>query len=195
MLNVFRKGQLTNYKIFLGADTIVSFAMGLFGPFWAVFILEFGDSSIESLGFAVGIMILAQSLTAYFAGKFSDRFGRKGFMVGANLAIAMIIFSYTLVESLVQLYAVQVMFGIVTAISGTAESAFLGDITERATRGRDVGKLNAITGIAAALAMMGGGILVGGFGFNIIFYAVAGFFFLSAVLLLLIKEKRMPTAE
>jgi len=181
-------GRLTNYRIFVISYTIVSFAMGIFGPFWAVFILEFGDS-VESLGFAVGLMILAQSLTSYFAGRLSDRFGRKRFMVGANIATGVIIFSYTLIGSVTQLYILQVVYGVVTAISGTAESAFLGDITEKSTRGSAVGKLNAVTGVAAALAMMGAGVLIGGFGFSVIFYTVSVFFVLASFVLLFIKEQ------
>ena len=188
MLNLLSR-RLTNYRVFVAADTIVSLAMGIFGPFWVVFILGFGDS-VESLGFAVGLMVLAQSLTSYFAGKLSDRFGRKGFMVGANVAVGAIIFSYTLIESVTQLYILQAIYGVVTAISGTAESAFLGDITEKSTRGSAVGKLNAVTGVVAALAMMGAGVLIDGLGFSVIFYAVAAFFILASLVLLLVKEQR-----
>lgn len=111
-------------------------------------------------------------------------------MIGANVAVGLIIFSYTLIESVMQLYILQVVYGVATAISGTASSAFLGDITERATRGSKMGKLDAITGVVGAVATMSVGILADDFGFNIIFYLVAGFFVLSSIILLFIKEYR-----
>ena len=58
----------------------MSFAIGLFMPFWIVFIQDFGGS-IESFGFAIGLMAFVQSISSYFAGKLADTFGRKIFII------------------------------------------------------------------------------------------------------------------
>ena len=57
--------NLINYRIFLFSATS-SFGLGLFMPFWIVFIQDFG-SGIEQFGFTIGLMVLAQSVTSYFA--------------------------------------------------------------------------------------------------------------------------------
>lgn len=191
MLGIFNRSHFTftNYGILLSSSAIISLGMGLWGPYWVVFIQDFG-SSVESLGFAVGLMVLAQSLTAYFAGRFSDRFGRKPLIVASSVVSAVLIFGYTLITSILQLYALQILFGIFSAVGSTAESAFWGDITKRKTRGRDIGRRDATLGIVAGLALMGGGKLAGEFGVEVIFYLVAGFFLLSSLVLLLIREPR-----
>ena len=181
--------RLVNYRILLSSDAIDSFALGLFGPFYVVFIQDFGNS-FESFGFAIGVRVLAGSVTSYFAGSLSDRIGRKKLLVGTGFAFAAIIFTYTLITSLVELYALQVVAGVVGTASSTTSEAFLGDITEEKSRGKDVGRLYAITGIAAALAIMGGGYTLRWFGVEVIFYSVAALLVISTLILLSIKETR-----
>ena len=111
-------------------------------------------------------------------------------MVGAGLAIAVIIVSYTLITSLVELCVLQVVYGVVGAVDSTAGSAFLGDTTEKDSRGKDVGRLHAITGVTAALAIMGGGYTSRWFGIDVIFYFVAALVVASTLILLFIKETR-----
>jgi|TARA_Y100000310_G_scaffold162223_1_gene162191 MFS family permease len=177
-----------NYRILLYSNSIVAFSMGLFMPFYVVFIQDFGGS-IESFGFAFGLMILAQSSTSYFAGKYSDKFGRKIFLIVPGFLITILIILYTLITSLIQLYILQIILGISSAIQQTMETTMLGDVTEKVSRGANIGKYHAIIGVAAAIAMMGGGYVVGQLGIEIIFYIVAAFSLISTILLFYIKEK------
>lgn len=179
--------RFANYKIFLVSSSVLGFAFGLFAPFWIVFIQQFGDG-IQQFGFSIGLMVLAQSLTSYFSGKFSDKLGRKIFLIIGGVFLALIVFAYTLIESLLQLYVLQVLNGVATAILMTMETTFLGDVTKRKSRGLNVGKYHAIVGIMSAIAMMGGGFVVGEFGFKVIFYIVSGIIFISALVILKIKE-------
>ena len=59
---------------------------------------------------------------------------------------------------------------------------------KKINRGTNVGKYHAIAGVLASIAMMGGGLLAGKVGINIIFYITAGFFFISSIILFYIKE-------
>ena len=69
--------------------------------------------------------------------------------------------------------------------------AFLGDITKKARRGRDIGKYNALLGIAEAAAIFVGGFLTGIFGFEIVFYIVALIFIGSTTVLFRVKEAKI----
>ncbi|MBN1274728.1 MFS transporter [Candidatus Woesearchaeota archaeon] len=180
-------GRPSNYRVLLASTTVLSFSLGLFVPFWIVFIQDFGGS-IESFGIAIGLMALVQSITSYVAGKHSDKLGRKRFMIAAGLALVIITIAYTLITKIWHLYVLQVLIGIAQAVQMTMEATMLGDYTEKARRGTDIGKYHAITGVLGALAMMGGGYVVGILGITIIFYLVAGFFLASTLLLLPIKE-------
>jgi MFS family permease len=177
-----------NYRVLLYSNSIVAFALGLFMPFYIVFLQDFGGS-IESFGFAFGLMALAQSLTSYFAGKYSDKFGRKIFLVVPGFILTIVVILYTSITNLIQLYLLQIVLGISSAAQTTVESTMLGDLTEKVSRGADIGKYHAVIGVAAAIAMTGGGYVVGQLGINIIFYIVAAFFFISTILLFYIKEK------
>ena len=74
--------------------------------------------------------------------------------------------------NLIQLYLLQIVLGISSAAQTTVESTMLGDLTEKVSRGADIGKYHAVIGVAAAIAMTGGGYVVGQLGINIIFYIV-----------------------
>ncbi len=180
--------HIRTYRLLLAARSVVAIAMGLFVPFWIIFIQGFGQS-IETFGFALGLMALAQALTAYFIGRHSDFLGRKPFLIMAGFATSGVIIGYTFITSLIQLYVLQVLDGIMTTVDATMEQTLLADVTEKVSRGADIGKYRAITGVLTALAMMSGGYIVGQLGINIIFYIAAGLIFLSTLALFYIKEE------
>lgn len=182
----FRK--LGNYRIFLFSNSVLAFAMGLFSPFWIIFIQDF-NKSIEKFGFSIGLMLLAQSITSYFVGKYSDKLGRRIFLIIGGFASGVVIFAYTLITSVIQLYFIQVIDGIITSIQNTMETTYLGDITKKVKRGTDIGKYRAVVGIMAAFAMMGGGFIVGRLGFKIIFYITSIFVLISTLILFNVKER------
>jgi len=179
--------QFDNYKIFLLSNSTLALALGLFTPFYIVFIQEFGGG-IEQFGFSIGLMVLAQSITSYFTGKYSDKFGRKIFLIIGGFALSGVTFGYSLISTLIHLYILQILNGIMNAMQMTMETSFLGDITEKLSRGTDIGKYHAIVGIMTAITMMGGGFIIGELGFKIIFYITSTIIFLSTFILFRIRE-------
>lgn len=185
-MQIVKRTCVSNYNLFVTANALVSFALGLLGPFWIIYAQNL-VGSIEFLGFAVGIRVFSYSLTTYFVGALSDKFGRVAFIVAGGIISGVIMLLYTMVTSLTELYILQTIFGIAGAMQVTASTALLGDITEKNSRGKDVGKMNAATGIAGALAIIVGGIVAGKLGIEAIFYVIAGFFFISSALILFMK--------
>lgn len=181
--------NLGNYNIFVISRSLLSFTLGLLGPFWILFIKDFKGNSIEQFGFSLSLAIFANAVTSYYVGKYSDKLGRKAFLIYSGIAAGVVTFSYTLIGSLMQLYILQILDGIVSAVQSTTGTAFLGDITKKKSRGKDIGKFDAITGVAAAIALIVGGLLVGQFGYEIIFYIASALLILSSLVLIPIKEK------
>ena len=179
--------RILNYRLFLLSSSVVALAIGLFMPFYIVFIQNFGGS-IQSFGLAIGLMAIAESVTAYFVGKHSDLLGRKTFLVIAEFSTAAIIIAYTLITTLTQLYVLQIINGVIQAMEGTMVATLLADVTVKETRGTDIGKYRATTGIIAGLAMIAGGYIVGALGINIIFYITAALMCISGLVVLQIKE-------
>ena len=180
--------SLGNFRVLLLSTSILSFAEGLFMPFYIVFLQQFGGS-IEQFGFSVGLLSLTGAITSYYSGKHSDVFGRKPLLIIGFLSFGLIVLAYTLITEIWQLYILQVLNGSIGALIYTMTTALLGDLTKKASRGTDIGKFHAVVGILAALAMMGGGIVVGSQGYKVIFYATALLTFLSTLILLYVKEK------
>lgn len=179
--------DLSSYKIFLISNSILAFAIGIFTPFWFIFVNDFGGG-IEQFGFAIGIMVLAQSVTSYFSGKISDKIGRKLPLLIAVFSLSATVFGYTIISSVTELYILQVLNGVAGAILLTMESTFLGDLTRKSSRGSNIGKYHFAVGVTSSVAMMGSGFLINEMGFKFAFYMVSLIILMSGILLLRIRD-------
>lgn len=166
----------------------MAFAFGLFGPFYFLFINDLGGS-IENFGVAIGLVVLSGALLSLITGKYSDKFGRKPFLIIGGYASAIIVFLYTIISSLWQLYLLQIFNGVILSLFETSESSFLGDITKKQKRGTEIGKYKAYIGIAESLAIFLGGFLAGKFGFEIVFYIVSIIFIISTTIMFRLREQ------
>jgi len=176
-----------NLKIFTFSNSLMALAFGLFGPFYLIFINDIGGS-IENFGIAVGLVVLSGALVSLVAGKYSDSIGRKTLLIFGGYASAIIVFLYTIISSIWQLYLLQIFSGLIISVFETSESAYLADITEKQKRGADIGKYGAYVGFAEALAIFAGGFLAGEFGFKIIFYFVSIVFLISTTIMFRLRE-------
>lgn len=175
-----------NLKIFYISSVIFDFALGFFGPFWFLFLSDFGGG-IEQFGYAVALMTIASAVTSLYAGRYSDKFGRKKMILLSTIALAGIVFAYTLVESIWSLYVLQVLYGVAMSVQGTNEASLIGDLTEEDTRGTNIGKLHFYTQMAAAVAMITAGVIGAHFGLHVVFYITALLMLFSAVMVLKLK--------
>ena len=177
-----------NFRIFTFSNSLMALAVGLFGPFYYIFINDMGGS-IENFGIAAGLLVLSGAIFSLFAGKFSDKIGRKPFLIVGGFASAIIVFLYTIIDTNWQLYLLQIFSGIITAGFETAEGAYLGDLTDHNKRGEEIGKYDALIGVSEAVAIIAGGFLVGKFGFETVFYIVSFVCLISTFVMLGLKEK------
>ncbi|MBR9705497.1 MFS transporter [Candidatus Pacearchaeota archaeon] len=176
-----------NLKIFTLSNSLMALAFGLFGPFYLIFINDIGGS-IENFGIAVGLVVLSGAFISLIAGKYSDSIGRKPLLIIGGYASAIIVFLYTIIGSVWQLYLLQIFSGLIISVFETSESAYLADITEKEKRGADIGKYDACVGFAEAFAIFAGGFLAGGFGFEIVFYIVSIIFLVSTTIMFKLKR-------
>lgn len=181
------KFRRKNFKIFTLSNSLMALAVGLFGPFYYIFINDFGGS-IENFGIAAGLLVLSGTLFSLFSGKISDKIGRKPFLIVGGFASAIIVFYYTMINSLWQLYLLQILSGIITADFETAEGSYLGDLTTNEKRGEEIGRYDAMIGIFEAIAIFTGGFLAARFGFEFVFYIVSAISLISTLIMLKLKE-------
>lgn len=176
-----------NLRVFTASNALMALATGLFGPFYLIFINDFGGS-IENFGVAVGLVVLSGAIFSLIAGKYSDTIGRKPLLIVGGYASAIIVFLYTVIGSLWQLYLLQIFSGLILSAFETAEQSYLADITEKQKRGADIGRYDAYGGFAEALAIFAGGFFAAQFGFETIFYFVAALFVISTTTLFWLRE-------
>ncbi len=162
---------------------------GLIGPFYVVYVEKL-SGGMEKLGFAFSIMILFQSITSYFAGRFSDKLGRKPFLVVTAYTDAAILLFYTIITETYQLYLLQGILGITNGISDTIRTSLLGDLTVKERRGTAVGKFNAAISLGSAAGLLLGGFVAKFYGIKSLFYIASVVVALSTVLLFFIKEDK-----
>lgn len=168
-------------KIFFYSNSIFFFAIGLFSPFLILHIQEI--AGLQWFGLALGITLTSQAITNIYIGRLSDKMERKSLLFFSSVSIGVIILLYTLVTSLWQLLLLQILYGITTATHQTNEMSLLGDITQKETRGSNIGRYNSIVTAATGIAMILGGYAVSLLGINIFFYIIACIVFISALIL------------
>jgi len=176
-----------NLLLFTTVSSIWAIVFGFIGPFY-VLQVEKLSGGMEKLGIAFSIMVLVQALTTYFAGRFSDKLGRKPFLFLTAYTDAVTLFLYTVIKETYQLYLLQAMLGITNGIAGTIGTSLLGDLTIKEKRGRTIGRFNAIVSLFAATGLFLGGYLVKLYGLKSLFYVASIVVVCSTIFLFFFKE-------
>lgn len=181
--------RLSNMTIYTVYASFWKFAFGLMSPFIVLFMKDL-SGSVEQVGIASALLVFVFSVIAYFAGKYSDKFGRKPVLILFLYAESIAILSYAFVQTVVQLYILQILLGALSAVTGIVDFSLISDITSKKTRGAQIGKLLLIVGMFNAAALVIGGYLVGRFGYDVIFYLVSAVGFIGTTALFWIKEDK-----
>lgn len=159
----------------------------------------FGLSTALVSGIVLALFGVANSLGQPFAGRLSDRLGRrKAFVVGGLLAFAAANFSLSLAGTYTTLIGVRILQGLSAALTVTATVALVNEISVTGNRGRNMGTYNAfrLTGFGAGpllsgVVIEGGPYAVAGLavtGFEAAFYIATSAALVSALLVALLVE-------
>ncbi len=177
-------------KILLYVSLIASFAIGLLGPIYAIFVEEIGGSILDAgIAYAIfsiftGILIISFGSTKFFA-----RNTRKIVVLGYFI-LALGNLGYLLVKSPIHLFIVQVVLGIAVGILEPAwDSIYAARLSEKQECKRWSlwsGSTYFLVGIAAIF----GGFLASTFSFKILFLIMGALSVISAIIsLAILKEK------
>ncbi|MFB6217168.1 MAG: MFS transporter [Candidatus Aenigmatarchaeota archaeon] len=165
----------TELKILNAASAFSVFAAGLFGPFYAVFIKEIGGGAFIA-GSSYSIYAIAAGVLIYFSSRLEDGDVDTQKLVVLGYFLATLgFFGYLFVENPVQMFAVQAIVGVATAVRSPA-------FDEVYSRNLDEGRYAyewgvwesmywVVTGVSAFVA----GFIIQNFGFDILFIAMGSF--------------------
>lgn len=171
----------------------------------------FGLPTSLVAGLVLGLFGIASSLTQPFAGRLSDRLGkRKTFVVVGLVVFFLVNLALAWADSYVVLFGLRIAQGMAAALTITASIALVNEVSHGGTRGRNMGLYNAFRLVGFGAGPLAASLLVeaGPFpvawreapitGFEASFYVAAAGAFVSVILVLLLvddPDETEPTRE
>lgn len=147
-------------KTLLVASMMSTFAFGLLGPIYAIYVGEIGGDILDTSGswaiymFVTGVLII-------FMGKIEDSKLNKPLMIVLGYFIsAMAALGYIYVQTPAQLFIVQFALGVATATMTPAWDAIYSRSLDKGKEGFEWSLWEGGTNIFAALAAIAGGLIV-----------------------------------
>jgi len=138
------------------SQSVWLFGSGIVFPFYVIFTKQIG-ANFTQFGIAYALFSLAAAGTHLVVGRWSDRFGRKPFLVINAWGVAAIFLLFPLVTAIWQVYILQVVLGVFGAMHRTSEKALVADLTPESGRGAAIGAYHGWVSVASALAVIAGG--------------------------------------
>ncbi len=187
-------------KILVSSDVVLYFALGLFSPIFAIYVIErIEGGTIAAVGIAATMYWVARILTTVPLSRFMDKTdGEKDelyFMVVGTLITGVIFITYTFATKIWHVYALQFIFGIANSMIVPAWRIVFTNHLDRGRTGyywsiEDIG-----VGVSIAISAFLGAIIAEKFGFNVVLYVVGGLSFVAAVVLTLLRKHTYTMGE
>src|SRR3989338_9954859 len=120
------------------SQSITILGSGLVFPFYILFIKELG-ANFSEFGISYGLFTISAALVHKLIGKWSDKLGRKIFLIGNSWGMAFLFLLFPIVTQIWQVYVLQIILGIFGAMQRTSEKALIADFTDGEKRGEQIG--------------------------------------------------------
>jgi DHA1 family multidrug resistance protein-like MFS transporter len=165
--------------------------ISMVSPLLPVYAKELGASGVW-LGLTFSAFAVFQAIFGPFAGRLSDRYGRKPFIITGLLIYITAALGYLTAQSFYQVIAFRAFSGLGTSLVFSVARAYVGDMTPRGQEGRWLGVF-----ATADIVGFGTGPLVAGLfrelvGFRSVFVAMASLLAFSAFILLIWLPRHSP---
>ncbi len=181
-------------KVLIMSDFIIWSVYELLAPIFALFITDhIKGGSIEVVGIAAAIYLIAKSIFEVPVGIYVDKSkSEKDDLYSAicgTLLSAIVLVLYVFIDSIWQLYLLQFLFGVGSAI---AFPGWYSIFTRHVDKGKEAfewSMYDVLLGLGMAIAAALGGFIAEAFGFDVVFILVGIFTFIGAISLFFIKKK------
>jgi predicted MFS family arabinose efflux permease len=161
-------------KILISTNTLMIFVLGMFAPFYAIFVQRIGGSlAFAGLLWAI-FCIVAGILTILFC-RWEFKIKELELLIALGYLIRSLVFlSYAFMNSIPQLIFTQILWGIAAAIGTPAFDAVYAAHTEREHPIVQWGQWEGIASIATGIASLIAGFLIESLGFQVMFFIMSG---------------------
>ena len=164
------------------AGTITVLGLSFIIPLFPIYVSQKGASNFE-LGLIVSGFTISQFLVQPFFGGFSDRWGRKPFMVGGLACYGLVALLYIIADDLYSIFLVRLLHGLGAGMIWPALAAYIVDHSPVERRGESMGLLSAVESIGFAVGPLLGGMLFSLGGMNLPFLGCSILAFLAMALI------------
>ena len=176
-------------RLFIVSDFFIVGGLGLVSPIFALFVTDFIEgATIEVVGIAMTIYLVTRSIGQLPVGIVIDRIcGQRDDMlilIFSSLGFAGISISYIFIDTVLQLYLVQFVFGLLGAASYPTWSAIFTRAIDEGKEGFEWSMYQTIADLGAALTAAIGSFIAEAYGFTIVFILMAIFSLMGSMLLI-----------
>lgn len=183
-------------RLLVGALAISLLGDGMFAVAVSFAVFALGGSTL-TLGFVVGVSLLALFLAILPAGVAADRWSRRGLVVGSDFvrAACQVAIGVMLVlddGGTAQLVAVALVFGVATAVHQPATQGFIADSIPTQDLHRVNGRVQAARGLTMVLGAAVAGVLVDTVGPAVVLFVDGGTFAACALLCIFVAPRGTP---
>ncbi|MEM2144766.1 MAG: MFS transporter [Candidatus Jordarchaeaceae archaeon] len=160
---------------------IDSVGYGIVVPILSNYVLSLGASDFD-LALIFAAFAIVQLFTTVPFGLFSDRYGRKRFMMGGMLLLAVSFLYYPFAKSVLMLIVCRAVQGLAASATWSSALALVADTYPGSDKGEKLGIANGAVGLGSIAGPVVGGVL-GGVSFGLPFFivgsvALAAFFYM-----------------
>lgn len=168
--------------------------ISMVSPLLPVYAKELGASGVW-LGLTFSVFAIVQAIFGPFAGRLSDRFGRKPFIIAGLLIYTIAALGYLTAHSFVQVIGFRAFSGLGTSLVFSVARAYVGDMTPRGQEGRWLGVFATADIVGFGTGPLVAGILREAVGFRSVFVAMASLLLFSAFILLVWLPRHSPAEQ
>jgi multidrug resistance protein len=162
---------------------VATLGISMVSPLLPVYAETLGASGVW-LGLTFSGFAIVQTFFGPFAGRLSDRFGRKPFIVAGLCVYLIAALGYLTAENFYQVIAFRMFSGFGTSLIFSVARAYVGDMTPKGQEGRWLGVFATADIIGFGTGPLIAGLLRQEIAFRAVFVAMAALMALSATILL-----------
>jgi len=161
-------------RILITTNTLMVFVLGMFAPFYAVFVQKIGGD-IAFIGISWAILSIVAGVLILLFSNWQLKIKEQELLIALGYFIRGIVFlSYAFMNSVSQLIFTQIVWGLGIAISAPAFDAVYGAHTTKEDSIVQWGQWEGVASITTGLAALVGGILIQMVGYFPVFISMAG---------------------
>jgi MFS family permease len=179
----------TALKILIAASFIYNFSAGLFGPIYAIFVEGIGGNILDA-GMAWAIYSIAIGVATFIFSRFEDGISKEKAIVAGYALTTVGFLGYYFVDTIMQLFIVELFFGIITAFHDPVWEAFFSQNVSKKKEAREWGDWESGKYIFVGIAALVGSYIAFQFSFKLLFIMMTAISAISTVISYMLVKVR-----